>query len=146
MITVIIVLSLSGCASMFFLILTAIGDDRADKDEIIDFVTLNEESLREAIENDDYYEFENQGFIKEIDADETVVDFYCGGAGMGPATAYVGFYYSQDNDMTAIWCAPPPNSILDSLGKGYEWMEPNGDNQYYVEQICDNFFYYEAYY
>ena len=148
LLTVIMVFSLSGCSDVlggaFFLFLVATGDDRADKDEVLGFVSQNEEELLTAIETGDYSAFENQGFIKDIDADETVVDFPCGGAGVGSGTSYVGFYYTLENDMAAVWCAPSSASALTPSGNGFGWQEPNGDNRYYTEHICGNFYYYEA--
>jgi len=145
---VIMAFSLSGCSdilgSAFFLSLVATGDDRADKDEVFEFVCEHEEKLLQAIEDGDLSSFENQGLIKDIDADNTVVDFSCGGAGIGSSTSYVGFYYTPDNDMTAVWCAPSFASLLMASGNGFEWQEPNGDNRYYTEHICGNFYYYEA--
>ena len=136
--------SLSGCSSAVFLFLVAAGDDRADKDEVFEFVCQNEEGLLEAIENGDFSAYENKGFLKEIDADETVVDFSCGGAGMGSGTSYVGFYYTSENDMAAVWCAPSSADGLTPSGNGFEWKEPDGDNRYYTEHICGEFYYYEA--
>lgn len=145
---IIMLFTLSGCADLLgaavFLILIETGDDRADKDDIFEFVCENEEALLRAIETGDFTAFENQGFIKDIDADDTAVDFSCGGAGVGSGTSYVGFYYTQDNDMTAVWCSPSSASSLTPSGSGYEWQEPNGDNRYYTERICGNFYYYEA--
>ena len=102
------------------------------------------DELLKAIENGDFSAFENKGFIKDIDPDEVVVDFSCGGAGVGSGTSYVGFYYTTDNDMTAVWCAPSSASLLTPSGNGFEWQESNGDNWYYTEHICGNFYYYEA--
>ena len=148
LLAVIMVFSLSGCSDIlggaFFLYLIATGDDSADKDEVFAFVCEHEEKLLEAIENGDFSAYENKGFIKKINADETVVDFSCGGAGIGPNTSYVGFYYTPDNDMTAVWCAPLSASGLIPSGNGFEWQEANGDNRYYTEHICGNFYYYEA--
>ena len=148
LLAVVMVFSLSGCSELvcgaFFLFLVATGDDRADKDEVVDFVIENEEELLKAIEAGDFSAFENQGFIKDIDPDETVVDFSCGGAGVGSGTSYVGFYYTSENDMAAVWCAPSSASALKPFGSGYEWQEPNGDDRYYTEHICGNFYYYEA--
>ena len=148
LLAVIMVFTLSGCSdilgSVVFLLLVATGDDSADKDEVFEFVCENEEALLKAIEDEDFTAFENKGFIKDIDKDDSVVDFSCGGAGVGSGTSYVGFYYTPDNDMTAVWCAP---SSLDSLfpcGNGFEWWEDHGDNHYYTEHICGSFYYYEA--
>ena len=137
--------SLSGCAGgALFLFLIATGDDSANKDEVIEFVCAKEEELLKAIEDGDFSAFENKGFIKSIDADKTLVVFSCGGAGIGSATSYVGFYYSPNDDMTAIWCAPSSAGLLRPSGNGFEWQEKNGDNRYYTEHICGHFYYYEA--
>ena len=72
-------------------------------------------------------------------------DVGCGvGAGVGSGTSYVGFYYSSNDDMTAVWCAPSSVNSLTASGNGFEWQEQNGDNRYYTEHICGHFYYYEA--
>lgn len=148
LLAIIMLFSLSGCSETLgftlFLLLIEAGDDRAEKDEVFTFVCENEEALLKAIEAGDYSEFENQGFIREIDAYETVVDFSCGGRGVGSGTSYVGFYYTSDDDMTAVWCAPSSEDLLTAFGDGFGWQEENGDNRYYTQHICGNFYYYEA--
>ncbi len=149
LLSVIMLFSLSGCSEIlggaFFLFLIATGDDRADKDKVFEFVCENEEALLKAIEDDDFSAYENKGFIKDIDnTDEDVVDFSCGGFGVGSGTSYVGFYYTPNNDMYAVWCAPSGPGRLKPAGNGFEWRELNGDNRYYTEHICGNFYYYEA--
>ena len=140
-----LVFSLVGCSGAeIFYLLVAMGDDRADKEDIFVYVRENEDALSQAIENGTYSDFENEGVIKDISADDEVVGFYCGGAGMGGETSYIGFYYSPKNDMAAIWCAPESAEDLIPSGNGYEWLEPHGDNRYYTEHICGNFYYYEA--
>lgn len=140
--------SLSGCSDLVgiaaFFVLDVIGDDRAEKDEIMAFVCENEAELMEAIEAGDLSAFEGQGVIKRINVNEAHIDFSCGGAGHGPNTAYVGFFYTADDDMTAVWYVPSGEMI--PLGDGYEWLEPDGDNRYYAEHICGNFYYYEQSY
>ena len=144
-----LLLPLVGCsgkdlAGAFFFLLVLTGDDSADKTDVFEFVREKEEELLKAIEDGDFSAFENQGFIKDIDANKMVVDFSCGGAGVGSGTSYVGFYFSPDNSLYDAWCAPFPSSELTPRRNGYEWKEPNGDNYYYVEHICGNFYYYEA--
>ena len=72
--TVLMLFSMTGCTellgSAYFLFLVATGDDAADKADVFDFVCEKEEALLEAIENGDLSAFENQGFIKKIDADD----------------------------------------------------------------------------
>lgn len=141
-------LSLSGCSdalgSALFLFLAAMSDDGAEREEVFEFVCEHEAELLNAIEEGDLSAFENQGFIKEIDADDAIVDFSCGGAGVGAGTSYVGFYYTPEHDLTAVWCAPSSADALVPSGDGFEWREKNGDNYYYTEHICGNFYYYEA--
>ena len=141
-------LSLVGCADTFggafFLFLVAASDDSADKNTVFEFVCQQEEDLLAAIESGNFAAFENKGFIKTIDADEKVVDFSCGGAGVGSGTSYVGFYYTPDHDMAAVWCAPISADDLSPYGNGFAWQETDGDNRYYTEHICGNFYYYEA--
>ena len=145
---VVLAFSLTGCTELFggayLLFLIATGDNRTDKDEIFSFVCENEEELLAAIDTGDFSAFENQGFVCDIEESETVVDFSCGGVGMGSGTAYVGFYYTSENDMAAVWCAPASADLLTPSGDGFEWKESDGDNRYYTEQICGNFYYYEA--
>lgn len=128
----------------YFLLLIATDDDRADKTEICAFVRENEEALIIAIEEGDYSSFEHTGFIGNIEANATAVEFSCGGVGIGSGTSYVGFYYTPDGDMTSVWCAPGSAELLVPSGEGFVWYEHNGDNTYYTEHICGDFYYYEA--
>lgn len=140
--------SFSGCSDAlsgaFFLFLVATSDDSAQKDEIFEFVRKREDELLKCVEDGAFSTFENDGFIKDIDVSEKGVDFSCGGAGVGSSTSYVGFYYTPDNDMTAVWCAPTSLDLLIPCGEGFEWQESSGDNRCYIEHICGNFYYYEA--
>jgi hypothetical protein len=120
------------------------SDDSADKDDVFAFVQENEAALLKAIEDKDFSAYENKGFIKKIDCDILVVDFSCGGAGVGSGTSYVGFFYTADDDMAAVWCAPYSEASLEPSGSGFAWQQENGDDRYYTEHICGNFYYYEA--
>lgn len=119
------------------------GDDRASKSAVTSFVNAHQDALVQAIEARDFSEFENKGIIKDIRASGRTVEFSCGGVGIGSGTAYVGFYYAPDRNMSTLWCAPS-TAALTPEGNGFLWKEPQGDNQYYTEHICGNFYYYEA--
>ena len=140
--------TLTGCSDLVgglaFLAAVLMSDDSADKDEVFAFVQENEAALLKAIEDKDFSDYENKGFIKKIDCDILVVDFSCGGAGVGSGTSYVGFFYTADDDMAAVWCAPYSEASLEPSGSGFAWQEENGDNRYYTEHICGHFYYYEA--
>ena len=139
-----VMLALVGYGGILLVFLSTTVGDGADQDNVFAFVCAEEAALLTAIEHGDFSAFENKGFIKGIDAGSGVVDFSCGGAGLGAATSYVGFYYTADDDMTAVWCAPPSSDSLTPSGNGFEWQEPDGDNRYYTEHICGKFYYYEA--
>lgn len=144
---VLLTVCLSGCGEgLLLMALVAAGDNRADKQEIMEFVRESEQVLLAAVESKDFSDFENQGFINDVRVDQKVVDFDCGGAGIGSGTSYVGFYYTPENDMAALWCAPSSAKSLKPEGDGFGWQERNGDNRYYTEHICGNFYYYEASY
>lgn len=119
-------------------------DDRAEKADIFTFVNENKDTLAECISKNDYTAIEGNNIIQKIKTDEDIVEFFCGGSGFGSATSYRGFYYSADDDMTAIWCGPLYNEPLTKSGDGYSWEEKNGDNTYYTENICGHFYYYDA--
>lgn len=136
---------------VIFLLLAVIAcnplDGRADKDMIFRLVTDNQQLLLNCIEKNNFDELNwslSSLSIREVDVNEDHVDFSCGGAGFGSQTAYRGFFYTENDDMYAVWCAPPNDQLLSADGAGYTWTEENGDNTYYVEKICDNFYYYDA--
>ena len=133
-----ILLSLTSCRLL---------DDREDKGLICGFVSSNRDMLMECIESGDYSPLQKVFIIHDINPSDSgsTVDFFCGGAGFGSETVYRGFFYSSAKSMFAVWCAPSARE-LDEYGSGYMWRESNGDNTYYVEEICENFYYYEAEY
>lgn len=77
----------------------------------------------------------------DVNVEDEIIDFYCGGSGFGSSTSYYGFYYTENDNLSAIWCA---GDTLAPSGKGWSWK--NGDNSYYTEKITDNFYYYEAHF
>lgn len=119
-------------------------DGRADKESIFRLVTEKQQVLLDCIEKNDFSQLRWSLSIREIDVNDDHVDFGCGASGFGSETAYRGFFYVQNDDLHAVWCAPPRDQILSADGDGYMWTEAEGDNTYYVEKICDHFYYYEA--
>ena len=146
----ILALSLSGCTLLdaFGIIvlrtMLILDDDRADQDEIFEYVRENEAALEACANSGDFSVLRLPHFIKSILVETDHVDFDCGGAGMGPDTAYCGFFYSESDDLSAVWCAPHYGQVLTPHGDGFAWKEGGGDNTYYVEHICGHFYYYHA--
>ena len=150
LLVVALIFAVVGCQRIiggaYFLYLVVTGDDSAAKDDVFEFVIENESELLAAVEKEDFSAFENQGFIHGVSLRNGVADFPCGGAGVGSGTSYVGFFYTETDDMAAVWCAPSSAALLTPSGDGFEWQEKNGDNRYYVEHICGRFYYYESSY
>lgn len=146
--TVLMLFSMSGCseriAGAFMWFLVTNDDDRAAKEDIFAFVSDNEDALRKAIADNDFTAFEDHEIIKDVYANERVVDFYCGGYGLGAESAYVGFCYIPDNNITAVPGMPANGDLIKPSGAGFFYEE--GDNRFYAERICENFYYYEASY
>lgn len=118
-------------------------DDRLSQTEIVELVNSNIDILKEDIANNDFSRTEQIPGIKKVEEDNGIIDFYCGGYGFGSATAYCGFYYTTGDDISAIWCAGPIEAIVPD-GNGFTYREYCGDNYYYTEKICENFYYYKA--
>ena len=142
-------LTLSGCdllGILYMRMLVRNSDDRAGREAVIKYVLANEALLSYCIRSGDYEALDGSGIITDISVQSDHVDFGCGGAGIGPETAYCGFYYTENDDMSAPWCANHYGETLQPSGSGYIWKESGGDNVYYTEQICGHFYYYEAYF
>lgn len=117
------------------------------KQEIFDLVNENSIAILEDIKNYDFDNTEKLKGIKAISPHEGFIDFYCGGAGIGSATSYYGFYYSENNAIDAMQNIEyPMGGELNPDGNGYLWKERDGDNKFYVEKIMDKFYYYESHY
>ena len=117
-------------------------DNRLEKEEIFDIVEENKELLLSEIEKGEFIETLKIDGIQSVDNSYTmgVVNFDCGGAGMGSATYYTGFYYTNCENLTGVWCAMGP---LVEKGDGFYGTDGT-DNYYYTEKICNGFYYYEA--
>lgn len=130
----VLVVLLNGCAPR----------ELTTQEDIVALFNANKETLLSTVEKWDFSKAEEISGIQQIHIaeDGSFADFYCGGKGFGPETAYYGFFWSSDDDLTALdggICAP---EALVPSGRGFLWQEERGDNEYYVEPLGDHFFYY----
>lgn len=122
------------------LLLTACSAD-INRETIIRYVENHQAELEQRVETGNY---EDLGpLVQEVNPGEKCIEFACGGAGFGPETSYWGFFYSPEDNIHAVWCAPP-RGTLSPDGDGWSWQEPDGDNECYLEHIVGHFYYYEA--
>lgn len=130
-----------------FIVLVADIMNAPTKQEIVDLVNEDYTVILDDIKNNNFDNTEKLERIESISQKENYIDLYCGGAGIGSATSYYGFYYSENDsidDMQNI--NYPAGEELKPDGSGYSWNEMDGDNRFYVEKIMDNFYYYESHY
>lgn len=131
--------------------LNIVGVSTTQKSEISNSDYLNIKGLYIVTKGNIYRESDDIIFksvmelkgLNEITVEGDIVNFSCGGAGLGSSTSYYGFYYTKNENLTAIWCC---GGAVVPDGKGWSWKESDGDNSYYTEKICDNFYYYEAHF
>lgn len=124
------------------LLLTACSAE-ASRGTILRYVEVHQQELERRVETGD---FDGIGLpVLEVNAGETCVEFECGGSGFGPETSYRGFFYSAEDDIYAVWCAPPRGTLC-ADGDGWSWQETDGDNECYIQHIVGHFYYYEAHF
>lgn len=114
------------------------------KTSIFNLVEQQQSTLLAYIEAEDYSAPMDLESVEAIYSCEQFVNFYCGGQGIAPSSQDYGFYYSFDGN---------PMGVLNSeVFCGYEELTEKeegfyavvaGNNDYYTEKICDNFYYYE---
>ena len=78
------------------------------------------------------------------DGEEAVVDFVLGSYGLGAATCYWGLQYVPSGAMLGYQGAVLEGWTPD--GNGWRWEERGGDNRCYLQQLAQNWYYYEMYF
>lgn len=133
---------------VFMLLLTScsFSNAAADKADILNLFHDNRATIVSAVKDGNFDSVERIPGIHSVYQSNNYIDFSCGGAGLGSATDYRGFFYSKSDDLTAWNGGVCRADELETYGNGYQYRQPDGDNEYYVEQIEDHFFYYEAHF
>ena len=121
------------------------GDDSASKEEIIRFVSENEEYILQCIQQRQPETLEGYSIIHSVYEADSYIEFFCGGAGFASQTDYTGFIYSKNGNMNAARPDIMPEYMTPD-GDGYYWKEENGDDTYYIENITGRFYYYREHY
>ncbi len=133
-IALVIVVAVAVVAALAFVLTSGKG---MSKNEIFDYVNQNRDVLLEKLNIDDIENVE--GIISAKDYSD-FVDFVCAKNGKNVK----GFYYSADDIYVATRGVFYPDEFLPAPdGEGYSYCEEDGTKTFYVEKICQNFFYYE---
>ena len=115
----------------------------SSKSEIFDYVQENQADLeRFAVElmrvngQDAKYKEWTASYYE----DARTVEFLTKGSGLGPATTYEGFYYSENNFPIGF-----QGVELDFVqdGDGWIWRETGGDNYDQTERIIEHWFWFK---
>lgn len=130
-----------------------------DKKDIIDYVNENKEDIvlsceevleKRASEDDidkvfeDIIDLEIISDIEVLTKGETVV-FEGGAEGILTSTFTWGFFYSADDTVKHVvgWVSVNGEPETNEEETSWRWTS-DGDDYYYVEKICDKFYYYNA--
>jgi lipoprotein len=133
-------------ASIFLFTSCSLSDGLTDKADIIDLFNQHKDAIISAVDGGNFDEIEKICGIQSIYVADNYIDFSCGGAGFGPNTQYYGFFYSEEDDLTAWNGGACPADELYEFENGYKYQQTDGDNEYYVKKIDEHFFYYEAHF
>ena len=140
-------------AIIMILFLMMTSSDNLSKQQIFTLVQGNHEYLQECVDAKDYERAETISGIKSVRSsswpeDGFYVEFFCGGAGIVPASSYYGFYYSPGDIPLAVDATQTKNLRPDGNGFGWQekWERSDGDNSYYTERIMECWYYYESHF
>ena len=133
-----------------------------DKASMFEIVSANAAAIRADIEADDFTNtlslLASSRDTPEVTREGDCVFVYCYGWGFASTARHTGFYYVPWDGPAEIGGIMPPYAkyfsvqgpdLIDHLepdGPGWKWSEPDSDNMYYTEKICDCFWYYELEY
>ncbi len=135
-----------GCGTIFLIVVIAFVcfvmwfanmiDNSLSKKEIFVLVNENYSVILDDVSEKEFSDTEKIEGIQEIYDKTQIVDFYCGGTGIGSATNYYVFYYSSDNNPKAIFAgtiiSEIPNFQIEK--NGFFIKNSNDDNYYYTEK------------
>ena len=100
------------CLSALLLAGCAAADSRMEKNASFSYVEENRELILFCMERNDFSLLGGKFAADDILVRDDHVDFDCGAAGFGSETACRGFFYSEAENLHAVWCAPPPEQFL----------------------------------
>jgi predicted membrane protein len=122
--------------------------DELPKEKVFSLVLKKKEYLLQNISNENFEKCEKIRGIKKVTVYDDCIDFDCGGTGI---SRYSGFYYIDTLDLQEVFdifynhYAGVGNQFV-SEGEGYISKVKDQDNSIYIEQITENFYYYNVLY
>lgn len=122
---------------------TAVFQKRVEKADIIEYVQTNQEALEQfattLMADPPKYAAYNGWRVCYYPA-AGMVEFITKGTGIGSATAYEGFYYSED-DRPIGFQGTEVDFVWDDTG--WSWEETDGDNHERTERITARWYWFQ---
>ncbi len=130
-----------------FLIRAGVSDNLS-KRQIFNLVEKHSETIIAYISENNFDDTLSIKGVKKASYKDGVVDFYCGGKGVGSETCYYGFYYSETAEPLGMYFGTNISGEFALIpdGDGFSYKEENSDNYFYTEKILKNFYYYESHF
>lgn len=154
-----VLMMLSSCGQALFLNLAS-SDNNVSQKEVCDYIDGKTDSLKECadralqsgspLNNEELVgilgeETIVEGARAEIDGQNRVMVFDCGGSGIGGDSEYSGFYYSENDIPFGIDFAEIC-TFTETEPDTYCWSEEGGSHSVYTVRLTENWFYfYEIY-
>lgn len=107
-----------------------IQNHRSELETYVQNIDTNEDIRAETYNNWDVSYYPDSG----------MVEFLVSTRGFGPSSKYCGFYYSPQNIPVGY---QEQNVELFKTETGWQWSDPDSDNQYYTEKITDHWYWFE---
>lgn len=135
--TAAVLLALPGCSR-----------ELTDKDKIIALFRNNENVFVSAVETGDYSEVKKIKGVNDVSVrgDNEETEFYCGGMGLVPSSAYFGILYIRGAEGKDYPLVFGDGAEWSADGDGYRFKQADGDNDFYYQALGGGFYYYEERY
>ncbi|HIY03666.1 MAG TPA: hypothetical protein H9733_01710 [Candidatus Anaerotignum merdipullorum] len=127
---IIVYLLLSHNSNSKSAIINYVQNNKSELETYVQDISADEKTYTDIYNNWNVSYYQNSG----------VVEFLVSTGGLGSSSKYYGFYYSPQNIPMGY---QEQNVKLLENETGWQWSDPNGDNQYYTEKIADNWYWFE---
>lgn len=119
--------------------------NKKKKKEIINFVHENKALIEESIQNNKFGELRKKGVDDVFKSDEDeYVRFKCDGEGFVFEGVDYGFIYSKNHDIDRFYYGSD-DFKKEKTRYGYYFEDLYGDNDCYIEEIEDDYYYYQQF-
>ena len=117
--------------------------NRKKKEEIISFFHENKNLIEKSIQDKKYGELKRKGVLS-VDSFDDYIRFECDGVGIVPASVDYGFIFSKIHDTDRFYHGSDDYKKIETR-YGYYYDDLFGDNDFYIEMIEEDYYYYQQF-